>query len=66
MSNFSVEWHECGVTECVMFGISPQDKTGHKQTQLDHMKSVTKKLKAILPLYIVFVKISELGIHLYM
>ena len=41
-------------------------KIGHKQTQLDHVRSVTEKLKAILPHYSVFVKFSELRIHLYM
>jgi len=42
------------------------DKIGRKQTQLDHVKGVTEKSKAILPCYAVSAKISELGIHLYM
>ena len=39
-------------------------KIGCKQMQLDHVIRVTATLKAILKCNIVFVKISELGIHL--
>ena len=39
-------------------------KIGCKQMQLDHMIRVTATSKAILPCNIVFIKISELGIHL--
>ena len=55
-----------GVMGHTLWTCGQNGKMGCKQTQLDHMKSVTEKLKAILPHYSVFVKILEPGIHLYM
>ena len=46
------------------YEVTKWSKIGCKQTQLDHVIRVTATSKAILPCNKVFVKISELGIHL--